>query len=398
MKTWDWIVVGGGISGLGLAQGCARAGRRTLVLEAADQPGGCIHSHRFQAAPGFWAELGAHTCYNSYGHLLDLVERSGLDPLLRPRVKRPYRLLTGDRLRPVFSRLHPLEAVTHIWRLKTEPKAGRSLREYYGRVLGPRNYRDLLAPAFAAVICQPADAFPAEFLFRPKPRRKDRPRSYTFDGGLSRIPEAVAGLPGLALETGRAVTALAPAGEGFEVRTEAGATLACRHLALAIPADGAARLLAPHWPELAAELSAIGMAEVDSVSVAVRAADCPLPPLAGIIAPGLDFYSAVARDWLPDPAYRAFSFHFRPGRADPEARLEEISRVIRVPREGLLEVAARRNRLPSLGVDHGRRLERIDRALASSGLALTGNYFLGVSIEDCLCRSADELERFGMAW
>jgi hypothetical protein len=38
-------------------------------------------------------------------------------------------------------------------------------------------------------------------------------------------------------------------------------------------------------------------------------------------------------------------------------------------------------------------VERLDRALAGTRIAVTGNWFLGVSIEDCLTRSLGEHQR-----
>jgi protoporphyrinogen/coproporphyrinogen III oxidase len=46
-----------------------------------------------------------------------------------------------------------------------------------------------------------------------------------------------------------------------------------------------------------------------------------------------------------------------------------------------------------LRAGHSELVERIDALLAGGRLAITGNWFLGVSIEDCLTRSRRELER-----
>jgi UDP-galactopyranose mutase len=42
-------------------------------------------------------------------------------------------------------------------------------------------------------------------------------------------------------------------------------------------------------------------------------------------------------------------------------------------------------------------VEEIDRALAGRKLAVTGNYFAGLAIEDCLLRSNAEWARVGAA-
>ncbi|OYY60008.1 MAG: hypothetical protein B7Y50_08815, partial [Hydrogenophilales bacterium 28-61-11] len=239
MKTVDCIVVGAGVSGLVAASRMARAGRGVLVLEASSRVGGCIHSWRLKGTikpgdPGadFWLELGGHTAYNSYSQLLEaLHERGRLGDLL-PRTKAGYRFVSADgKLKPPLQRLNFLEAALAFPFGVGKAKPGRNLAEWFGGLLGRGNYRRLLAPAFAAVLSQPADAFPAEWLFRKKPRMQAAPRKYSFPGGLQGLLEAlVEGAP-FELRHGAGVNALTRTESGFEVQTAAG-TIACRQLIL----------------------------------------------------------------------------------------------------------------------------------------------------------------------
>src|ERR687883_1624928 len=98
MARYDVVVVGGGISGLSFAFESARAGRETLVLERDPRAGGCLATHR--AGSGFWYELGAHTCYNSYVGLASLVEGCGLRGDVVKRARTHLRFVDGDRLLP----------------------------------------------------------------------------------------------------------------------------------------------------------------------------------------------------------------------------------------------------------------------------------------------------------
>ena len=83
LKRYDIIVVGGGISGLSLAHYASKAGLKTLLLEKAPEAGGCLRTMR--QVDDFWLELGAHTCYNSYGNLIGVIEDCGLrEKLLGP--------------------------------------------------------------------------------------------------------------------------------------------------------------------------------------------------------------------------------------------------------------------------------------------------------------------------
>lgn len=390
----EHIVVGGGISGLGLAHRAAATGVETLVLERGPRVGGCINSLTFPGCGDFWTEAGSHTCFNSYGHLLDILGDLDLLDRLTPKEKLKYALWRDGERKTVLSALHPLEAALSLPRLFTTPKQGKRVADYYGAGLGPRNYRDLLGPAFRAVICQEADDFPAELLFRRKPRRKEVMRSFTLPGGLSDIPSAIAAQSGLEVRTGQDVSTVRRDGEGFRIELADGGELRCATLTLAVPPDTAAGLLPVDMDGLAAAIRTIGISEVDSVVVCVPVEHAGhLPPLAGLIAVDDAFYSMVSRDYLPDARYRGFAFHFRRGVLGVDAQVESICRALGITADAVAGLERVVNRLPALRAGHQALVERIDAALAGGRLAITGNWFCGVSVEDCLTRSHQEAER-----
>ena len=393
-NRYDLVVVGGGISGLGLAHLAAKTGCKPLVIEAASQVGGCIRSHHFpEADGGFWAELGAHTCFNSYGNLLGMLEDLGrLDDLL-PKEKLPYQLLTADGLHKIVSQLSFAELLVSLPRLLSLKKKTATAEHYFGGIVGQRNFKRVLGPALDAVICQPAAEFPADALFRKKPRRKEIMRSFTAPGGLQTFPRRLADQPGMEVRKGCAVAAVEPLEQGYSLRLADGSELAADRLALAVAPDQAAELLGLIMPEVAELVAQIQMAEIETVSVLVRANNLMLPLMAGIIAVGDDFYSAVARDPVPDVNYRAFTFHFRPGRLDKVGKLVRIREVLGLNNADIESAVTRHNRLPALRLGHGRLIEKLDAQLRGRPLAVTGNWFSGVSIEDSLTRSAAEFSR-----
>ncbi|MDW8217657.1 MAG: FAD-dependent oxidoreductase [Acidobacteriota bacterium] len=387
------LVIGGGVAGATFAHRCARVGLAVTVLEKDTEPGGALRSHRFAKGGGFWTELGAHTCYNSYGTLLSVIEECGLLKELRPRAKVGFKFLVANQVKPVVSQLHFLEA---IWRLPLglrTKKTGLSVAEYYSRLLGAKNYSDVLSPAFNAVMCQTADDLPADMLFKKRPRRTDVRRTYTLPNGLQSIITTALAQPGVTLATSREVVGVERAEAGFEVTTAAGETYQARLLVLATPANVAAQLLRHAFPSVSEKLSRIRVETIETVGVLVPRAAVKVPPVAGLIARDDLFYSAVSRDVLPDPTWRGFAFHFKPGKLDAEGKLRRIADALGVARTDIVEAVFRTNVLPSPRVGHAALIESLDATLAGTPLFLIGNYFEGVSIEDCAVRAVREFTR-----
>jgi protoporphyrinogen oxidase len=386
----DVVVLGAGISGLCLAHHVARAGRKVLVLESAAQPGGCFRSERQPA--DFWFEMGAHTLYNSYGSLLSIIDELGLRDRMLTRQRAPFRMLVDGKLRSIPSRLSLSELFASAWHAFGERKQGRTVADYYGRLVGRRNWKRVVAPLFATVFSQPADKFPAEMLFKKRTRRKDIPRSYTFAGGVQTLTDRIAAEPGITVRTNAQVHALAREDGGFVVEIAGGDRVVARRLALALPAPVAANLLASLAPEIATALSSIQTAKIESVGVVAEARHVHLPRLAGIVPVDDTFFSVVTRDVVPDERLRAFTFHFRAGLTLDE-RIDRICAVTGLGRDQMVSVATHAASLPSLALGHAAIAEEIDRHLPASGLYITGNYFGGLAIEDCSLRSAKEAER-----
>ncbi len=397
MSRHDVVVIGGGISGLSFAFHAARAGRSVLVLERSERAGGCLASHR--SAGGYWFELGAHTCYNSYVSFLELVEACGLRGEILRRVPTKLRFLDGDRLVPganlgVLLRLFSWgELALHVPRVFGARKDGKTVEEFYGAIVGPRNYATVLGPMLSAVPSQSADAFPAGMLFKSRAtRRKDVPRSFTLRGGLQAAIDALARQPGIVVETGRPVTKVSASGSGFAVETEGGERHEAGVVAVATPPSSAAALLGEVAPELAAEASRVKDTVVETLAFAVRTEKVRLPVSMFLVPRSDSFYSAVTRDSVPDPDWRAFSFHFRPGLSSAE-RVARVTRLLGLSQADLEEVVEKRTVLPSPALGHEAIVAAIDRHSAGRPLAVLGNWFGGLSIEDCVVRSRSEWER-----
>jgi protoporphyrinogen/coproporphyrinogen III oxidase len=392
----DIVIIGSGISGLSLAHYCAGAGLHPLVLEKEPRVGGCFHS---QILPGddsgFRFELGAHTAYNSYRRFIDILEACDLQNRLLGRKKAPFRMMVNQELSSIPSQIHFLELACHLPRLMTSSKEGRSVASYYSQILGRRNYEELFRHLFNAVVCREAGEFPAGKLFKKRPKRKDVLRSFTLPGGLQELTDAIASDPRIEVRRDTDVEDVVFGDHSYKitVRGGDGEFLEARHVAFATAPDVAARILRRSFPELSARLSTIGVAKVETVGVVLERETLSLEPVAGILSKDDSFYSAVSSDTVANDHNRGFAFHFKPGLLDSAGKLGRICQILKVDESQLKLVVEKKNSVPTLRLGHDRLIESIDEMIAGKGLFLIGNYFQGVSIEDCVSRSHDEFTR-----
>ncbi len=349
---------------------------------------------------GYWFELGAHTCYNSYGALLELIEASGQMENLVPRGKPVLRFLDGDQpvrgknlglLVKLFGKLEILCALPKWFAAKP---SGLSVRDYYSRLVGPRNYARVLGPMLSAVPSQCADDFPSDMLFKKRERRKDVMRSFTVEGGLNAIVEALVAHENIEVRTACTANQVTRLPDGFRVELDDGSSVETGLLALAVPPNAVARLLSEASLDLAEQARKLDTVEVDSLGFSVDADRSNLPYATFFIPLADCFYSAVTRDVVPDPNRRAFAFHFRPG-LTREERLARAETVVGVKRTDMSDLQERRITLPSPTIGHEQVVREIDSLLKGDSLAITGNWFAGLSIEDCALRSQSEWTRVG---
>jgi protoporphyrinogen oxidase len=390
-SSFDLCVIGGGVSGLCLARiAAARSGRRTLVLERRPEAGGCLCSAPM--APGVALELGAHTCYNSYDRFLEAA--AGTDFLARATSRKGlgFRMVERGAVRAIPACLDFLEAALALPRAFWTAKDGLTAEAYYGRILGRRNWERVLHPALNAVASQDTAGFPADALFKRRPRRrKDVLRSFAVRGGLGPAVQALAEHPAIHLAVGREAVALERTDDGYRMRTSLGETVRARHVALAVPAPAARALAAPLVPEAAELLGRITVRPVASLGLVVGDPLPRLPRLAGLIFTEGPCFSAVSGDAFPVPGKRAWSFHFDGDRAgDLEAMRAFACRTLGIDPDRVEAVFRRDHVMPSIALGHDRWLGDLDRALAGTDLMVVGNYLSGMSIEDCAGRAERE--------
>ncbi len=400
MSQTDVIVIGAGISGLAFAFKAAKAGKQVLLLESEEQVGGCIRSP--SNGDGHWYELGAHTVYNSYGGFLEIAEGTGaIDQLVeRGPARKTFGFLRDNDITwltppKILLQLNWFEVLWNGPFGMLRSKEGRTMAEYYGGLIGSGNFGRVLSPFLAAVPSQSADSFPAAgpgSLFKKRPRREDIVRSFGFNGGLQVVCDSAAAAPGVSVRTATTVTCIEATDDGYKVVTDSGEELFAPLLAMATPPHVTTALLAQTAPELSKAIGQVGTIDVDSVGVTLSSEQCSLPPCAFVVPNSDIFHSAVTRDPFPDDKKRSFAFHFRPGNAR-EKRIERVGEVLGVPTDELGTLDERSLTLPAPVMGHDKIVADIDAALTGLSIAVTGNYFDGLAIEDCVQRSFSEWAR-----
>ena len=394
MAQKEVIIIGGGISGLSMAFYCSQAGMKTTLIEKETAVGGSFSSPQFSGNGGkFWLEMGAHTCYSSYQNLLGIVEACGIADTIIPRAKVPFTLLKNGKVSSIMSGLNIFELLRHAPSIFSLKKENMSVRSYYSKIVGENNYRNTVSHFFNAVPSQSTDDFPADMMFKSREKRKDVLKNYTFKSGLQSVARVIAAQKGIEVFAGSPAQSVSISGGKYVVKTADGKEYAGDSLVIALPSAPAARLVHDINPGLADHFTKLKFADVDSVGVVVKKSDVSLKPVAAIISPNDTFFSMVSRDTVPDDNFRGFAFHFRPG-LDENAKAKRITEVLGINSSKIQHTFNKKNVVPSLRVGHKDWAAKTDQMLGSvRNLYMTGNYYGGMAIEDCVSRSHEEFDR-----
>ena len=142
---YDCIVIGGGISGITFAHKLHQRGENVLLLEKEQRLGGQVQTHVSSYAPHFWAELGAHTCYNSYTRLLSMVTDLHIEQYVRPVEGYKYMLYADGKISNPMSKVSVPSLLMHGPRIFFTSKSGKTVRDYFRPIVGSGNYDRLFS-------------------------------------------------------------------------------------------------------------------------------------------------------------------------------------------------------------------------------------------------------------
>ncbi|WP_320018043.1 FAD-dependent oxidoreductase [Labilibaculum manganireducens] len=391
-KVYDMIVVGAGISGLSLACQVAKKGKQVLVLEGDNRIGGCLNTY-YHDENDFWVEMGAHTFYASYTNLIALIQSSGLESSIEPRAKVGMKVFT-DRHEKIMSGVSKWELLTSVPKLFFSKRDGKTVKEYFGNIVGKKNYDKVFNRMFSAVIVQNADDFSAEFfLKRRKTKSKEHPKSFILKKGMQSFMNALAETENITLLTGQKVVSVQKKNE-VSVTTESGEEFNAKDIAFAVTPSVAGGLLAEINSDLAAKLKEYTTKNILSRTVVLPKEKLSFDPVSFIIPLQGSCLSMVTRDVMEHKESRGFAFHFEENSIVKEEQEALMAKILGVDASDLGETIVANHRLPVLDLGHKERIQEIQKLAEQAGVYLTGNYFNGLSLEDCVERSRHECERY----
>ncbi|WP_421918470.1 protoporphyrinogen/coproporphyrinogen oxidase [Marinifilum sp.] len=389
-ESYDMIVVGAGISGLSLANHIARSGKKVLVVDAANKIGGCLNTCY---KDDFWVEMGAHTFYATYTNLIDLIQKNGLEQDILAREKVGMKVFT-DKHEKIMKGVNKFELMRSVPNLFFTKRDGKTVKEYFGKIVGPKNYDKVFTRMFSAVIVQNADNFSAEyFLKRRKTKSKKHPKSFILKKGMSSFMEALAAHQNIKVQLHTKINQLAKNSDGFKVLAESGEIYQSKDIALAVSPKIASKLIKGLNTDLSDVLAAYPIQSIETRTVVLPKEKLNFDPVSFIIPLQGSCFSMVTRDVMTHEKMRGFAFHFEENQISKDEQEKFMKDLLLVDSLGA-ETVETKHQLPLIKTGHSKSLSKIKLLAEETGIYITGNYFNGLSLEDCVERSKQEFERY----
>ncbi|MCK5371553.1 MAG: hypothetical protein KAQ62_23485, partial [Cyclobacteriaceae bacterium] len=179
---------------------------------------------------------------------------------------------------------------------------------------------------------------------------------------------------------------------GYTLKTNQGVFI-CNHLSVCTSVTSVPELIVGIAPNLADKIAKIKYQKIESYGIVVLKDATEIKPFAGLVPIDDDFFSAVSRDTISDESYRGFTFHFKPDILSNTQKIQKICDVLGISEDQIIESHERLNIVPALRLGHYALIDEVDQLLKDQNLFLSGNYFAGLSIEDCVSRSKSEVAR-----
>ena len=429
----ETLVIGAGISGLSYAYARGEDAD-CVVVDAAERPGGLVHTIAVDAHPGLRYESGPEALSGAAGEVRELARELGVpvhdcdaraskrfvvkggEPVEVPLS--PPRLVTTRLL----STLAKLRLATEPWRSSKKALDG-SIADFARHRLGPEVLETLVDPMvsgihagdpaelslracfpqLAAMIETHGSVFNALRARQRASKGKKPPGLWKPAGGMQRLTDALASRLGERLHLGCRALAIESAGRGYVVRTERGRIEAMR-VVLAVPLRAATRLLEGPAPGVAAALGTMRRESLVAYFHAYRR-DQLAHPLDGFgyLVPhregmrhlGTLFSSTIEPATAPEGEVLLRTL--AGGARDPRLVEESDAKIATLGGEvaGVLGIEGKPTwtrtvrypeALPRLDLDHPARLAQL-RELLPEDLGLLGNFTHGVGLSSLVERA-----------
>lgn len=433
------VVVGAGLAGLVAARELTGRGHQVTVLEAADRVGGQVRTVQLHGLP---VDVGAEAMHLGAPQLAGLVASLGLTesvvganpgsswlhtrrgltplpagvgptgptrlgPVIRSGLLTPLALARAG-LEPLFARKVSGDISVGAF---TTGRFGRRVTEtFVDPLLGNLHAGDVdrLSLVSTAPQLVPVAREGRSLVLRKRPTPPAGaaavPMFASFAEGLGRLTDAlVAQLPVRLASPARELRrtgAGSPDGGEWEVITDA-ETITADEVLLAVPAAVAGELLAPHHPQVSAELTLGRVADVATVVLAYPAAVAKNPALAGGNGLLLNSRSGrlvkaatfLSRKWAHLGSDEVFLIRASVGRAGSDVlELHDDTYLGRQVHKEVAELAGIAERpvdtvvtrwlgaYPQLEVGHAARMQQVRELLSGSGVRLVGSAYDGLGM------------------
>ncbi|MEH6650785.1 MAG: protoporphyrinogen oxidase [Motiliproteus sp.] len=442
----SYLILGAGISGLTTAWFLKQQGHRVTLLEARDQAGGNLRTHK---RDGYLIERGPNSTLNNRPALEVLFDSLNLTPMIANAASNKRFVLRDSNLHPLpmgpgdFIRT-PLFKAAGKWRLLLEPFIGRardeeSVASFVERRLG-KEFLDYAInpfvsgvyagdPAQLSVRAATAKVYALEKQYRSmfigmiaktlfhKHRGGAGPsgKMITFEHGMQQLADTLADKMHEELHTGSPVETLQQLDDG---RWQAGSGdqhWQADEVILTLPAKACSQLLSPLLPQLQQQLEPIQYPTVASVSLGFKKSQVEhpldgfgflIPRCTGVETLGVLFPSSIFPDRAPDDHHLMTCFIG--GVLNPEIAstndeqltqrvLRDIKPLLGIDGDpDMVEISRWPTAIPQYQMGHLQRLQKIDNALqALPGVHLRANWRDGISVGDCIQNGYDMAQRLG---
>ena len=395
MLHTDILVIGGGLSGITFAHFAAKLGKKVIILEKRSLPGGCIRTTKPYDDNDFFIELGAHTIYSSYSAILEMIDNLGLKRSVIPHLKHGYFMYEKNQIASIFSKLSIVGLLSAAFHFPFCKKAGLTVKEYYTKTVGAKNYENIIHPLTSAVICQDSADFAADVILKSRKKNRSYPRSFSLPNGLQSLLERAASQKMIALHTKTVISSIEYK-KGKHIISATDGEYAADKIAFAADAYNSAELIS-RWrnasdrvKKVAELLRELPMKKSEAFAVSARTEQFKIRRFSYIISKNSPLRSVVSRDVIENSKYRGATFHFK-----PETSLTDYPKtaceILGI--DEYLSSETARFTLPELRVTHKDWRRKVEALANVKNFYLLGNYFGGLSLEDCALRAKSEAER-----